>query len=387
MNNYFNTKEKKDCNGCGVCALRCPQRAIDMTEDEEGFLYPTINKEKCIDCGLCKKICSNNVKENLFKAKTYIGINKNKKELKQSSSGGMFIILANYIIKKGGVVFGAEYDSNLNVKHNYYEDYEGVKRFQGSKYVRSDLNDSYIIAKKFLDAGKKVLFTGTPCQCQGLRSYLQKEYNNLITCDIICHANSSKKIFDMYKENISTKYKSKVKDIKFRDKETGWRCQTPTILLENGNKVQDTSYLYAFLNELINRPSCYDCHFCSKQRYSDFSIGDMWGIEFIDEKYKNNDEGISLLNINTKKGSLIFDEIKENITYQEIETDLAFSYNHNHNVKPHKKRKLFFDEVNKGKINSKNIIVNLKKYINKRFCVRVCRKIKDVINRFIVNKK
>ena len=387
MNNYFDTNEKKDCNGCGVCALKCPKNAIEMVEDEEGFLYPKINKEKCINCGLCKRICSNNINElnTNTKTKTYIAINNNKDELMHSSSGGMFSLLARYVIEKGGVVFGVEYDSNLNAIHGYCEEYKDIKRFQGSKYVRSDLNNSYNKVEKFLKENRYVLFTGTPCQCQGLRKFLQKDYERLLTCDIICHANPSAKIFNMYKKNIELKYSSKVKDIIFRDKNTGWRCQTPTIKLENGKIIQDTAYLYAFLNELINRPSCYNCHFCTTKRFSDFTIGDMWGIDILDEELKENDTGISLLSVNTERGLSVFKKIKELMYYKEIDTEIAFSYNHNHNIIPNKNRQLFFSKVKNEIIDENNIINFLKKYTKKNIVVRIINRIKYIYKK--VTKK
>ena len=197
---YFESNKKEDCNGCGVCELICPKNAIEMYEDGEGFLYPVINKEKCVNCGLCRKICPNKDYEYNSNSKAYIAINKNKRELKNSSSGGMFIILAKTVINKGGIVFGVKYDKDLKPIHDYSTTIEGLQDFQGSKYMRSDLNGSYVKVKEFLELGKIVLFTGTPCQCQGLRTYLKKDYQNLITCDLICHSNPSPKEPDLYRD-------------------------------------------------------------------------------------------------------------------------------------------------------------------------------------------
>ena len=164
MENYFKSLDKKACNGCGICSLKCPKNAITMEEDGEGFLYPVINKEKCISCGLCEKICSNFPEYNNFDIKAYATKNKNDEERKDSTSGGMFKILAKYVISKKGIVFGVKYDENLNVVHDYAETLEDCKKFSISKYVRSDLNNSYNKVKEFLDNGKYVLFTGPPCQ-------------------------------------------------------------------------------------------------------------------------------------------------------------------------------------------------------------------------------
>lgn len=375
MNSYFETHKKSDCNGCGACALRCPKKAIEMVEDDEGFLYPKIDEDKCINCGLCKRICIGD-NNSTYQAKTYIAINKNKEDLNNSSSGGLFIAIAKYIISNGGVVFGVEYDENLNAQHNYCEVESELKRFQGSKYVRSNLNNSYTKVEIFLKSGRYVLFTGTPCQCQGLKKYLQKDYDNLIVCDIVCHANPSKKIYNMYKKNLENTNNSKIVSISFRDKNTGWRCQTPTIILENGEKIQDTAYLYAFLNELINRPSCYNCSYCTEKRYTDITIGDMWGAEKINKKYEGNDTGISLLNINSEKGNIIFEKISPFLDYEEVDTSLAFSFNHNHNVKPNKNREVFFNKVKNKEIDETNIPYYLRKYVKKNILIRILNRIK-----------
>lgn len=222
MENYFNSYNKKLCNGCGTCSLKCPKDAIEMIEDSEGFLYPKIDQEKCIHCGLCEKVCSNFNNSN-YEMKSYIVINKDEKELKISSSGGMFYLLAKYTIERGGIVFGVAYDENLNVIHKSATTIKDCKAFCGSKYVRSDLKNTYKETEEFLKAGKIVLYTGTACQLNGLKKYLVKEYDNLILCDILCHANPSPKVFKLYKSNIEKKYNKKIKDVKFRSKENGWR--------------------------------------------------------------------------------------------------------------------------------------------------------------------
>lgn len=217
---YFETLKKKDCNGCGLCSLKCPKKAITMIEDNEGFVYPVIDKSKCINCNICKNICPNHEYNLNNKIKAYAAINKNKEDLSNSSSGGMFVLLAKYVLKNNGVVFGVKYDKNLIAVHSYTLNEDELIDFQGSKYVRSDLKNSFVEVKEMLK-DKMVLFTGTPCQCQALRSFLGKDYTNLLTCDIICHSNPSPKVFKLYKEYLERKYSKRIKNIYFRTKKIG----------------------------------------------------------------------------------------------------------------------------------------------------------------------
>ena len=377
-NTFFDTKKKCDCNGCGVCALKCPVNAITMVEDKEGFLYPSVDEEKCIKCNACKKFCGNINEKNTSDEKAYLAINNSKEQLRESSSGGMFQIIAEYVINKGGVVFGVTYDNELTAIHTYAESMDECKAFSGSKYVRSDLNDSYIKVKEFLDLDRYVLFTGTACQISGLKKFLNKEYDKLILCDILCHANPSPKVFKLYIKNIEKKSKKSVKNVLFRSKENGWRNQTPIIQFEDESKEEENSYFNAFVKEMINRPSCYDCKFASKRRITDFTIGDFWGYNnlFTDIDEKN---GISLLNVNSRKGQDIFEEIKNKMTIREVDYDIACSYNHYHNVKEHRNRDKFFDGISSGKINDDNIIYYMNKYTKISFIKKCINKMKKII--------
>ena len=381
--NYFKTYDKKDCNGCGMCALICPKGAITMTEDSEGFLYPVIDKEKCVHCNLCEKRCPNNPSESNTNQKTYISYCKDGKAKENSASGGMFYPIAKYVIEKNGIVFGVCYDDNLIAHHEYVTTLKGLKKFQGSKYVRSDLRDSYRKVEEFLKQDKYVLFTGTPCQCQGLRAFLKKEYNKLITCEIICHANPSPKVLEMYKMNLEKLRGQKVKQILFRSKLNGWKKPIPVIQLEDGTNFEEPSYYRAFVSELINRPSCSVCRFCGSERYSDFSIGDLWGIDKIDATIKDDDTGISLLNVNTSKGFEILDEIKDDLYLKEADTEQVFSYNHHCNVKPHKKRDIFFKGISDGTINENNIIKYMNKYVKVPLYKKAINKSKRVVKKII----
>ncbi|MGU9047062.1 Coenzyme F420 hydrogenase/dehydrogenase, beta subunit C-terminal domain [Clostridium perfringens] len=377
MKTYFETLEKKDCNGCGVCSLKCPKNAIKMIEDYEGFLYPKIDSYKCVECGLCIKVCPNKEENKIYDQKTYVAYCKNEEDKRRSASGGMFYQISKYILDRNGIVFGVTYNKNFSVIHDFAENLNEIKKFQGSKYVKSDLNNSFQKVEKFLKQEKYVLFSGTPCQCQGLRRYLNKDYEKLITCEIICHANPSPKVFKYYLQNLESLHRKKVYKIEFRSKKNGWKNQTPIIEFEDHTTIQEKSFRNAFASELINRPSCNNCKFSNIIRHSDFTIGDFWGNEIVCPEINDDDTGLSLLNVNTPKAKEVFNEIQRYLCCKEVDTNEAFSKNHHSNVREHKSRKKFFDGIKTGKINKNNIISYMEKYTTKSFFDRVLEKIKN----------
>ena len=383
MTNYFKSLKKEDCNGCGVCELICPKKAITMVTDAEGFLYPTIDKTKCINCKLCEKKCPNIINKKNDYTKTYVSYLLNKVEKEKSSSGGMFYLLSSYIIRNNGVVFGVKYNDKMQAVHDYTKKIDDLYLFQGSKYVKSNLNGAYAKVEEFLKKGIMVLFSGTPCQCAGLRTYLNKTYDNLITCEIICHANPSPIVFEMYKSQLSKNNNNKkITNVLFRTKENGWKNQTSLIVFEDGSSIEDRTYYDAFVSELFNRPSCHNCKFSGSSRYSDFTIGDAWGIDRISPDLEDDDTGISLFCVNTSKAQSIFNKIKNDIYYKEVDTNFAFSFNHNHNIKPKKKKKKFFNHLNNGTINDNNIIESLNKYSKRSFLFMFINRIKRIIKFF-----
>ena len=229
-----------------------------------------------------------------------------------------------------------------------------------------------------MENDRYVLFTGTPCQVNGLRKYLEKEYNKLILCDIICYANPSPKVFKIFIKALEEKEKNKVNKISFRGAESGWKERNTIIQYDDGKKIIENSFTKAFNNNLINRTSCYSCPFASKRRISDITIGDLWGAEEIVPNMEIK-KGISLVLINSTKAAKIFDELKEKMKFQEINYDEACSHNHFKNISENKKRNKFFKLIEEKKINENNIINVINKYTKPTIIARILRKAKSII--------
>ena len=234
----INIKVKQDCCGCSACMQICPKQSITMVTDNEGFLYPEVNNTTCIDCGLCEKVCPVlNQNDGSQPIEVYAAKNNNEQIRLKSSSGGIFTLLAEKIIAEGGVVFGAKFNTDWSVVHSYTETIDGLEDFRGSKYVQSSIGDNFLKAKQFLTDGRKVLFSGTPCQIAGLKHFLRKEYDNLLTIEVVCHGAPSPRVWKDYleyrKERVYKKGKNTVSlsqnempqivGIAFRDKTNGWQ--------------------------------------------------------------------------------------------------------------------------------------------------------------------
>ena len=373
-NTYLDKNEKSSCNGCGICSLMCPVNAIKMVEDNEGFFYPQIDQSKCIHCNKCRRVCSN-VNNGVNLNLAYMARLTDKEELKKSTSGGMFYALAKYVIDNKGEVFGAEYDKNMHVRHNHYSKLSDLVKLRGTKYVRSNVFDSYNEVKTILNDGRLVLFSGTPCQCNALKLFLEKEYDNLITCDIICHSNPSQKIFSSFIEAIEKKYNSKVIKYYDRPKQLGWRWKNSIIVLQNNKVIKNGVYTRAFLSGIMSRPSCYYCKFADGNRVTDFTIGDMWGIEHINKEYNDN-LGLSLLFINSDKAKLIFNKIKPSLECKKIDKNEALKYNHHKSISVNKNREKFFSNFD-----NKKVIYKLKKYSNQFLILKVFLRLKSKLKK------
>lgn len=328
--------KKNECCGCGSCVQKCPKQAISMVEDEEGFLYPQINNERCINCGLCSKVCpqlKKNKKIDNEYPKAFAMRSKNNEELSKSSSGGIFSVIADYVFENDGVVFGAAYDDELNVNHIKAESRKELEPLRSSKYVQSNIGETYKETETLLKEGRIVFFTGTPCQIAGLNSFLNKEYDNLITCDLVCHGVPSQKLFHTYIEYLSKKFNSRVIKYNFRSKEkNGWglfsKVETEDGKIRYINPDFDP-YYSNFLESTIYRLNCYQCHYTNYNRVSNITLADYWGISGIHPSFYR-EEGNSLILINDKKGEQIFEKITDKIEY--IQTDLEKAANHNKNL-------------------------------------------------------
>ena len=378
--------DKCMCCGCSACKNICPKNAIEMCEDEYGFKYPMINKDLCINCGLCEKICpiKNNTNKKEKNIYAYACYNKNINDRLNSSSGGIFILLAKYIIKQNGVVFGATFDKEFNVIHSYVENEDELFKLMGSKYVQSDIGDSYKKAELFLKENRCVLFTGTPCQIEGLKKYLKKDYEKLITQDIICHGVPSPIVWREYlKFQKKKNYNNKIKNIFFRNKDRGWTSYRIKIIFENkvySNDLEKDLYMQSFLKNLCLRDSCYNCKFKKMYRESDITLGDYWGINKF-HKNMNDNKGTSLVIVNSEKGKKIFDAISSYIIFSKTDLTNALKYNSSmiESIKKPNNRDEFINEINYS-----NFDLIVKKYVPpKKIIKRMILKSRKIVKRIL----
>ena len=376
-------KNKKDCCGCYGCENICPKNCIKMIDDNEGFWYPKVDSDKCIDCGLCDKVCP--VKHSARKEDRDIeyfackSLNNSSRE--KSSSGGVFNILYNYVIENNGAVFGVSFDDDLNVRHSVAETMKECEQFRGSKYVQSRLSNTYNEVKDKLNINQIVLFSGTQCQVNGLNLFLRKKYDNLITVEIICHGVPSPKVHKKYLDIKSKEYNSEVKSVNFRDKRIGWKKFSYTLEFKSGQvyskDLSQDIYMQGFLKDLYLRPSCYECTSKNYKSNADISLADYWGIQNIHPEI-DDDKGTSLVLVNTEKGKKVFQIIKDKMDI--IKTDGEFAVNNNpcivRPVKYNKKREQFFDNIDKI-----DLIENITKNTKVSFIKKVKGKIKSILIR------
>lgn len=326
--------DKSNCCGCGACAKKCPKNCILMNFDDEGFCYPEVNRNLCVHCNLCDSVCPvlnkrKNDKE-LITSRAFAAYNKNNDELLHSSSGGIFSLLAKQVLINNGVVFGAAYCEDFVVKHVAVKSQEDIAKLRGSKYVQSDIQESYQLAEKFLKENVEVLFSGTPCQIEGLLSYLGDDYKNLITIDLICSGVPSPKLWKEYIDYREDKLHSKISQINLRYKKYGWQEYVALFNYENGKQYTKTRFedpfMRAFRDGYSLRPSCYNCQFKTVERNSDITLADFWGIETVMPDI-NNHSGTSMVFVNTEQGERLFSSISNDIISAEVDKQIAVSCN------------------------------------------------------------
>lgn len=362
---------KEKCCGCEACVQICAKHCISFDEDSEGFRYPKVDMSLCVDCGLCEKVCPVlNPSEEKVPEKSYAARNDNESELLLSSSGGMFVLLARAIIQEGGVVFGAKLDQEWNVVHAYAETEDGIQVFMGSKYVQSRIGNTFVEARDFLKQGRKVLFTGTSCQIAGLKRFLRKDYDNLLTMDVICHGVPSPKVWRMYLEEVKIKAgeRAQIKEISFRDKRLGWRKFSFVLDINNSDKVygtdgtiadyhRDNPYMKAFLANLILRPSCGKCPAKGGRSHSDITLADFWGIwDVMPELY--DDKGTSLVLVNSQKGEALLCELGIDLKAVEFERAIASNPAYMQSPHIHPRRSSFFRNYVKSQSNLIDMMIS-----------------------------
>ena len=333
--------DKCSCCGCDACAAACPKGAISMQPDVDGFVYPQVDEAKCVHCGLCEKVCAYRNQTPLLSLKDVYAAVSGDTDVRESASGGLFASFAQAVIADGGAVYGCamEYENGkLWPRHICITEQQDLIRLKGSKYVQSDLGDSYRDIQRRLTEGQTVLFSGTPCQVAGLKGFLRKDYENLFTVDIVCHGVPSVKLFQEYIAFEEKKQGAKVTSFRFRDKSQGWKLYG-SMTLDNGQTIhfepEESSYYQMFLNSYTYRENCYTCPYASDHRAGDITIGDFWCIELVHPELLaenggplDHEKGASCLIVNNEKGRTLLERYGSGIQRWASTYENASKYNH-----------------------------------------------------------
>lgn len=344
----------KNCSGCHSCFSSCPKNAISMKENVEGFLYPVIDDSLCIKCGKCEKVCPVLNNEEIKSEKipeAYAIINSDEKIRLESSSGGVFSAIAEKVVEQNGIVFGVKLNKNQVAIHSFTDNLEGLSEFRGSKYVQSDIGKSFLECKSFLEQGRYVLFTGTPCQIEGLKKFLGKNYENLLCMDIICHGVPSPKLWKHYVNFQEKKLASRVVKTAFRRKFDGWKQFSLSFTFANDSEycasLNKDSYLQLFLKDVCLRESCYQCSSKKLNRVSDITVADFWGIQN-ELPEMDDDKGTSFVLVHSEKGKKIISEL-ENCRIKKINAEIGIKYNPSmiKSVTKPKLRRSFYSDLEK----------------------------------------
>ena len=332
MNGYLKSGIKSECFGCSACADVCAAGAIKMTEDDEGFRYPVIDSSICVECNACERVClaEKKPKKSTQKQTAFGGHINDRDILENSTSGGAFSAIADSWCDENYVIFGAAADG-LEVYHTYITDKNDLYKFRKSKYSQSKTEGCYKKAKEFLNDGKKVLFSGTPCQIAGLNSLLGKDYNNLLTVEVVCEGVPTPLFVRSYDEWVYNKYNSKIKNLDYRYKDRKkWDFQVMQVVLDNGKTIKKDRWINPFwsiwLNHLMSRPSCYECPFAQNERVADISLGDLWGVHIYCPELYDKNRGASLVVCNTDKGINAFAKAEYMMSGHRLEFEQALKY-------------------------------------------------------------
>lgn len=367
--------DKHNCCGCNSCVQKCPKHCISMYEDEEGFLYPQVDLDRCIDCHLCEKVCPCLSQEESKEPLTcYAAKNLDEEIRRQSSSGGIFTAIAEEVITEGGVVFGARFDNNWQVVHACAETKNELVAFRGSKYVQSQIGETFKQVEALLKEKRKVLFSGTPCQISGLKHFLRNDYDNLLTIEVVCHGVPSPKIWREYLEVLKF---SNIGFISHKDKSTGWRGYSFTIKDIEGKilfteRASNNKYLMAFVSNITLRPSCFSCPAKAGKSKADITLADYWGIENLVPQMDDN-KGTSFICVNTEKGKASM--VQFDFQMQPADYFKSVPYNIciiKSSTEP-SERQLFWDEYRKQGISALLSLKLKKQNIIKRIIKRIIR--------------
>ncbi len=327
------TVDFEKCTGCGACVQSCPKQCISWTEGEFRFKYPQIDKDICVNCGICEKVCPiDKVLQTPTTQKAYAAVHKDYQVLAKSTSGGAFTAIADAVFAQDGIVYGVAMMDNMQVKHIRTSNKEEFAVLRSSKYLQSDTGNTYQMVEQDLKEGKTVLYSGTPCQIDGLRHFLGKPYERLYTVDIVCHGVGSQAYFDKYLDFARKRY-GNIKTLRFRSKEyVGWSCGGVVVVTGSSDCLKkipyrdfDNYYYAYFLSGDIYRKSCYSCKYANMKRVGDFSLGDYWGVEKLHLPL-NTFNGCSLLVVNSDKATKFLSKI-ETMNIKETRVDEAISQN------------------------------------------------------------
>lgn len=376
---------KKNCYGCELCKNICPKGAIEMKENEEGFLNPVIDMKKCIHCGLCEKKClylnENPIKKISQADNTFAVQIKDKESLKKSSSGGFFYEIATNFINNGGYVAGCIWDKEMMPVHILSNKLDDIKRMQGSKYVQSNLSNVFKEIKEIVK-NNKVMFVGTPCQVKAIKAFINND--NLVTISLICEGVPSRKVWKLYKDSLEKSQKSKLVKVNFRNKDNcGWKMPDSVYVFENSKEIKKLSfnldnYVSSFIEGLIMNEKCYDCKFKGNNNLGDIIIGDFWKVP--DNLFGNQTKnGVSAIIIKTKKGEKLLNSI-QNIDIKKVNMNLVINGNPNleKSIEKPKERESFFEKIDQMEINENFKKNNIKLISYKKKILKVLFNLKII---------